>query len=365
MNNKNLIKQLLVDINNDITKIVELEKYNIDDIIEIALNEKLYDSLLIIFKPVTINGITKIYFDAFSTDILEKLNNSCGTIEEAKKEARIRYERNKSLNDFFIELDPESILNEESYEDILSSIRIIPKNTKEKIINSLFSIDLNLIEKIKIKNSHARRISGIGHPIKNINDVIFYAEPACLKPCIELFKKNIITTMNDTDCVIEDFPTDKGKCFITCNYNFLSEENKEIFNNLIEIGVVRKFIDGSINSISISVPCNGEETVGEVSNKLLSIVSQLKIQDYTYGKYTLDSFYNDKLENLGYYNPELYNKYFDKEECTWDDVINFAREFGYYYDSNENILWECEEYYNMHKNYLLGLDSQSNIPPKL
>ena len=140
---------------------------------------------------------------------------------------------------------------------------------------------MDLIEKIKIKDSHARAVVGIGHPIKNINDVIMYAEPACLKPCVELFKKNIVTTMNDTQGVLEDSKTENGICFIACYYGALSQENKEIFDELIKEGISRRYDDRGCDSISISVPCSSEETVGEVSNKLLAIVSRLKMQDYT------------------------------------------------------------------------------------
>ena len=346
------IRILLKEVSNDITKITELEKYDAQKIVDVALKEKIYESLLIIFKPITINGVTKIYFDAFSTDLLDKIKYTCDTKEQAEKEAQKEYEYHQKMNATLSEEDKEWYYDDRTYGEILSSKTIIPKEFKDTLKKMLFSIDMNLIGKIKIKDSHARQISGIGHPIYSIEDVIFYSEPACIKSCIELFNKNIVTTMNDTEGVIEDGIVKNGKCFITCDYKSLSEENKKVLDELIKNGMARRFMDGSIDSVSINVSCNGEETVKEISDKLQAIVSKLKAQDFLYGKQTLEDFYENNLVNLGNIYSKLYQKYFDKDECTWDDVIMFAKDIGYYYDSKEDLLWKNKNYYYRHHRYI-------------
>lgn len=365
MNELENIKRLLCEVNSDITKIEELEKYGAQKVVEIALKEKLYDSLLVIFKPITINGITKIYFDPFSTDLLQQIEYTCDTKEKAEKEAKEEYEYHQSLNATLSEEDKEWFYDDRTYEEILSSKRVISKEFKDTLRKTLFSIDIDLIKKIKVKDSHARMISGIGHPIKSIEDIIFYAEPACIKPCIELFNKNIVTTMNDTSGVIEDGYVENGKCFITCDYKSLSQDNKEIFDELIKSGMARRFMDGKIDSVSIDVPCNREETIGEISDKLQTIISKLKIQDFIYGKQTLEEFYEEKLVTLGNYYPDLYKKYFNKNGFTWDDVIKFAEELGYVFDSEEDLLWSCKEYYEKHKKYKSLNSPQSSEPMQM
>ena len=365
MEEKENIKRLLSKLNNDITIIEELEKYDAQKVVDIALGEKLYDSLLVIFKPITINGITKIYFDAFSTNLLQQIQYAYDTKEQAEKEAKEEYAYHQAKNETLSEEDKEWYYDGRTYEEILSSKTIISKEFKDALRKSLFSIDMDLIGKIRIKDSHARQISGIGHPINSIEDIIFYSEPACIKSCIDLFNKNIVTTMNDTEGVIEDGPVENGKCFITCDYKSLSEENKSIFDELIKTGTARRFMDGSIDSVSINVPCNGEETVADISNKLQAIVSKLKMQDFLYGSQTLESFYENDLVRIGNVYPNLYQKYFSKDECTWDDIIMFAQEVGYVYDSEEDLLWRNKTYYEKHKKYNSSIPPQSSSPMRM
>jgi len=365
MGEKEIIKELLIQVNEDISKIVELEKFSAQNIINIIFEEKLYNSLLVIFKPITINGITKIYFDPFSTNLLEKIQQTCDTKEHAEEEAKKEYAFKKAINESLSEEDKVWLYDARTYEEILSSKIIISKEFKDELMNSLFSIDMDLLGKIKIKDSHARQISGIGYPINSIEDVIIYSEPACLKSCIDLFNKNIVTTMNDTEGVIEDNLVENGKCFITCNYNTLSEENKSIFDDLIKNGFARRFKDRSIDSVSIDVPCNGEETVEEVSNKLQAIVSKLKMQDLLFGSQTLESFFENDLMRIGDKHPDIFQKYFGKDGYTWDDVIMFANETGYVYDSEEDLLWKNKNIYERHKKYISSLPPQSNPPIKL
>ena len=359
MEEREKIIKLLIEVNNDITKITELEKYDSQKIVDIALEEKLYDPLLIIFKPITINGITKIYFDPFSTDLLDRVMYTYDTKEQAEKDAKEEFEYNQAKKETRPKEYELFFDDDETYEEILASKTVIPKEFKEALRKSLFSIDMDLIGKIKIKDSHARQISGIAHQIKSIEDVIFYAEPACIKACIELFNKNILTTMNDTDGVIEDGENLNEKCFITCDYTSLSQENKEIFEELIKSGVSRRFIDRGIDSISIEVPCSREETVGEISNKLEAIVSKLKMQDCIYKSQTLENFYEEDFEYFARAYPSLYQKYFDKDEYTWDDVIMFAEEIGFFYDPEEDLLWKDKYYYERHKKYQDSMPSQS------
>ncbi len=352
MSEKEKIRQLLIEVDGDITKVVELEKYYAQKIVDVALEEKLYESLLTIFQPITIGGVVKIYVDAFSTDLLQRLQCTCDTKEQAEKEAREEYGESQRSNAILSEEDKEFICDKRTYEEILASKIIIPKEFKDTLKKSLFEINMNLMDRIKIKDSHARQVSGIGHPVSSVEDVIMYAEPACISACIALFNKNIRTTMNDTEGVIEDGDCYGSKCFVTCDYQSLSDENKTIFDELIKEGISRRFMDGNIDSVSIEVPCSRDETVGEVSRKLQVVVSRLKDQDVLYAQQTLEFFYDNKFEHLANFMPDIYYKHFGKEDYSWDDVIAFAQDFGYYYDSGEDVLWDDIGSYKRHIKYL-------------
>lgn len=362
MEERDNIIRLLNEVNSDITKIQELGKYDERQVVEIALEEKLFDSLLVIFKPITINGVTKIYLDAFSTDLLDRIQNFCETKAQAEEEAKREYELYQTLS----EEDKQFFYSDRTYEEILASKTIMSKEFKDKLRKSLFTIDMDLIGKIKIKDSHSRRISGNGHPINSVEDVIFYSEPACIASCIALFNKNIVTTSNDTSGVIEDGPVENGKCVIACNYKYLSDENKAIFDELIKNGISQRYVDRSgVDNVTIEVPCNREETVADVSNRLLAVVSRFKMQDCLYGSQTLEEFFNNALVINGKRNPDLYQKYFGKEDYTWDDVIMFAQEVGFIYDPEEDLLWENKNRYERHKEYNSSISSQSSTPMNL
>ena len=349
MEKEQLIKQLLLELRDNTNNITKLEEYDIKDIIDVSLKNGLFDSLLILFKPLLIDGEMRIPFDPFSTDLLSMLEKTYESKEETIQEAKEYYEESQRRKR---EL-PGETYDDRTYEEILDSMIVFPSDLKRDFIRQLFTIDIDKINEMKIKNTHSRQIAGWNHPVFTPDDVILYAEPACLQSCMDLFNKNIKTTMNDTDGVFEDASTNKsGNCEIWIDYGLLSDENKEIIDELIFLGLARRFMDGKIDTISISVPCDGEKTVGEVSQKLQSIVSRFKMQDILYGRQTLERFCEEDLFEKGILYPDLYQKYFSTGECTRDDLIRFAEEVGYYYDPEEDLLWDDKRYYDRHRRYV-------------
>ena len=338
MDNKE-IEKLLIGIKDDNSLIVELEKYSINDIIDVALSKELYDSLLLIFKPITIDGVTKIYFDPFSTDILMKIDKQPSSIDELKEkyEEYVKYQ-----------FSPEDIKDFEEYK---KDYNIMSKENKSKLLEGLFSIDFDLIRKIKIKDAKAREISGWGHPIKNVNDVIYYSEPACVQASIELFNKNIITTMNDTEGDNGSRMDEDGKCVIWIDYGLLSKKNQDVVSSLVSKGNAYRFMDKETDTVSIFVPCNGEETVGEVSDKLLNVVSLFQEQDFKKGRYKVFDFWEKRSGYYAKYFPSTFREYFEKEDFSWQNIVDFAQAVGYYFDPEEGIIWDCKEYYDKHKAY--------------
>ena len=242
------IKELLEQFLNDDYKILELEQYG-SEVLEIAYSNGMYKQLKKLFQPIELNisgnSVVKIYFDPFSSDIISR------------------------------------IVYDSSQEESLMA-------AKQDLLESIYSIDFSKIDDMKIKDTHARQISGIGHPVRNVRDIIFYSEPACIRTCMDLFDKNIRTTMNDTEGVIEDGYVENSICKVSIEYSSLDEENKQIADKLLQEGKAKRYMDGELDTISIIVPCNREETVGQVSTKLQQLSSLFKAQDILYGKSSIE-----------------------------------------------------------------------------
>ena len=277
-------------------------------------------------------------------------------------------------------------------------------------IDSLYEIDYENLFQIKIKDSRARQISGIGHPIQEERDVIYYSEPACLKSMLKLYDLNIPTWANDTEGCLEDGENNTQennlKCGINIYYSMLNEENKRIVDKLAEEG----FADFSItddNIVFLKVNCDREETIGEVSDRLLAIVSRLKMQDvkfyqaneeiirnlvldiykyrYTYKKlpyevlssqlikyyeqFTIEEF-PEKTEAIQdvkkhRYSEETLNEYFreNKEFATQvlenmvstiptEECIEELLENGFYIDEEKKQIFSSKKDYLKHQKYL-------------
>ena len=348
------IKNLLLELNNNPNKILELERYSENDVIKVAFKNGLYEPLMITFQPITIGGEVRICFDAFSTDILRILQRSCDTKEHAEQEARQQYEKIQESNS---KLSEEDMI---TYEEILNSIIVVPKEIKAAFEKILFTINYEQISKMKIKNCHARQISGWSHPVETVKDVMVYSELPCLMASIDLFNKNIRTSMNDTEGVLEDQPfISNGTCQIWFKYGPLSQENKAIVEELIASGCAKKFMDANFETISIFVPCSGEETVGEVSDKLRAIVSRFNIQDIGYGK-TIEEIYQDCAPILQRY-PSYAEGLFDNG-TNISDLIELGKRLGrnLYYAEEEGLIWETPELYQRHRNYV---DAQPTKSP--
>lgn len=358
------IKQLLIELKDNPRKLLELGKFFAEEVVEVAFKYELYEPLMIAFQPITFDGELMICLDAFSSDILNILKHSCDTKEQAEQEARSEYEEIQETNSKLSEEDKEWLYNSTTYEDILDSKTIIPKEIKDAFKKILFTINYEQISKMKIKNCHARQISGCNHSIETVEDVIRYSELPCLMASIDLFNKNIRTTMNDTEGVLEDSIIPNGVCKIWFDYNSLSQENKDIVEELIATGCAEKFMYANIETISIFVPCSSEETVGEISDKLRAIVSKLKVQDIKYGFGTMEEIYQSyapMVESYPYYTEGLFS-----DGLNLSDLIELGKIFGdkLYYDEEEGLIWKTPKLYQRHKKYIESQLEKNSSPRK-
>lgn len=228
MYNQEEIKSLLERFREDKKLIVELQsKYSISDILRVAIKNNMNDAIISLFQPIEINGEYIQFYDYYSL-----------------------------LDTHEIDYDDREYITK-----MRDAIDIDNPNTRN----------------IKLKNSLAREVSGCGHPVNDEKDVRYYAEPACLESMLYFYRNNITTTMNDTQCIKGE--DEQGICKVWIRYDTLSDENKEIADKLIEEGTA-EFVEEEENLkiVSIFVPCQKEETIGTVSDRLMTIVKKFKKQ---------------------------------------------------------------------------------------
>ncbi len=271
------LKKLLQKLKDDKTVIKEISSnYSILEILKVAVKEKMYDELVIIFHPIEINGELIQFYDYYST------------IDCYYEAARIT----------------EEIPNE--------------------IIDKITKIDIEKLKKVKIKNSLPREISGNAHPIDSEDYVEFLAEPACLETMLYLYRNNIVTTMNDTECVSGE-REENGICKVFILYDLLSEENKNVVDTLVSTGNAEIIDFLSKKTVSIFVPCTKDETIGEVSDKLLSISKKFKKQISTRGKLNEEELFQ-RLYNITYYNLANNKQIPNSDESYLDLFIRYIKE---------------------------------------
>lgn len=158
---------------------------------------------------------------------------------------------------------------------------------KQDFLDLIYKIDFEKVRNIKIKHMRSRQIIGVGHPIEKLEDVIHYFELSNLHAGIDLFNKNIETVYNDTSNCFddqncsnvfeEDFRDAHMYANIGINEETLTDENKIILNKLIENKKASRNV--ITDGIDLLVLINGEDTVGEVSDKMLAISNVFKKQD--------------------------------------------------------------------------------------
>lgn len=265
----------------------------------------------------------------------------------------------------FINSCPSSIMEEwakdtsKSVEEAAMEAVVLYPSLKKDLLDAIYSIEEDKIMTIKIKDVLARQISGVGKPIKGERDVVYYAELPLLLPCLDLFKKNIITVANDTGGCYDDHEINEDSfANIIIDYNSLDEGNKEIAQMLVADGHGKILDVLSGTELFIEVPCKRNETVLDVSKRMMDLVNLFHKQDMLYGKMNdedIDNFLNFIYR---YLSDDKKKKVFDILSSGYTDqnilqAISYSPySFMIYYDTEEKKFWKDKYYYDKHKKYL-------------
>ena len=303
------------------------------------------------FKDKSGKRYYKYLLDPITLGIVEFINNCPESImiawarmnEEAKYQAELNHEE-------FFQMPVEYAAK--------YSIILYP-SLKEELLNAIYKIDKEKIMSIRIKDVLPRQISGMGHPVRNTNDVIYYCETPVLYAGLDLFSKNIITTANDTEgCYGEE--VENPLVCLNLDYESLDEENKIVADQLVQSGDAEyqdKSFVGEGKGINLLVSCSREDTVFEVNKKFMELVSKFHNQDMIYGSLSLDEVIDLMETHVRFLSDEELEKVREilNEGYTSKNVLNALEYFMYlnlYYDKEEDKFWIEEYYYRQHKSYL-------------
>ena len=235
---------------------------------------------------------------------------------------------------------------------------------KKELIEAILKVDKAKMMTVKIKDVLAKQICGTGFPIRSIKDVCYYAELPLLFPCVDLFKKNIITISNDTGGCYDDGVTDDTKVFTTnliINYESLDEANKVVADALIESGVAHIFENSysgeTIKELVIEVPCKRNESVYQVTKRMMDLISKFNKQDMIYGQLNEEDFYNKFCNWFSMLSEEAASKVNSilEQGYSSENILKVLEYFPFisvYYDKEEDKFWSSEYYYKKHREYV-------------
>lgn len=252
---------------------------------------------------------------------------------------------------------------------------ILYPSLREELLEAIYSIDVQKVMSIKIKDVLARQLCGTGRPIRTEQDVIYYFEHPVLFAGLDLFSKNIITLSNDTQGCYSDlgdsteFDDETYTTNLIIDYDSLDEFNKLVADTLVKSGnaVYRnKCGERGGKELIIEVPTKRTDTVKDVSDRIMNLVSRFRKQDMIYGIRTVENFYELFCNQYHYLTDEeinIVNSILEKGYTNENilEVLKYFPFISYYYDSDEGTFWIDEYYCKKHKQYLL---ETSIVAPK-
>lgn len=218
---------LISELKDGIVKEDKIREYGLIAL-KIALGEYEIDAFLKLIKPYEYveNGVVyqRYLIDALSSDILNFITYLPESFLEAYNKAN---EEEKNYH-------PES--NGVGALEVARTAIILNARVKKRLLEALLHVPS--IDKLnfKIKDILPRQVSGWGHPVEREADVVQYCELPSLYPALELFKKNIRTTYNDTAGCIGDEWLEEASINLRIDYDHLSDENKLYADALVQSG---------------------------------------------------------------------------------------------------------------------------------
>lgn len=174
------------------------------------------------------------------------------------------------------------------------------------------------------------------------------ADEACVKACEYLYDSGLRTLTSGAN--VDGMPNQKGFGFIGIDYQSMSDENKQIADDLERKGIIEPIIRNPEQRgafyVNLKTPITSDMTVGEVEDILLDLAKQFNSQDILYGRETKESIREEYFEDKG---DGTYFFLISLETIPADKVDQYIEEMlqDYYYDG-EKYYFLTEELRDMH-----------------
>lgn len=253
----------------------------------VALDEKRYKDFVLLVEPTKIKGEYKVFFNPF--------NNCVGS---CIKPLKWPYNENKTgiittyKNLFNTKTNYCSIHSAYNY-----ILHIKDKSIKDKLLDVCFNIDYDIINKLKV-NSYPKKENYSNCNIYDDKDIIKYVDYSLIESITYLVNNNI---------PLLSWYSDEYRAFIDIKETDLSNDNKKIVEELIDLKLAKR----SSDSIHIEfIYPNSDITVESISKTLLQIVSLFKYQELTYGIVDVNEYYKNIIFLLNTYQipyPQINN----------------------------------------------------------
>ena len=203
-------------------------------------------------------------------------------------------------------------------------------------INDILAKDVKHIE-----------IAGTGHGIYNREAVANYVELPLLNACLNFYDKNIRTIFNDTG------GKNNEDSIIEIDYDSLDENNKKVADKLITSGKAsfHNYCDGA-KGVILTIPTKETTKVSELDKISTELAEMFFYQDILFGKSTIKQMI---IRVCGPNKQEILDEFFPEgmsDEETVKIIIDSGIFPNIFFDKEENIFWDHENFFLRHKLYL-------------
>ena len=153
----------------------------------------------------------------------------------------------------------------------------------------------------KIQQEAFVSFSSEGTIVRSREYIPLLADEACVKACEYLYDSGLRTLTSGAN--LDGSPNQKGYGFIGIDYQSMSDENKQIADDLEKRGLISEIIKDPERRgafyVMLRTPITNEMTVGEVEDKLLDLAKLFKPQDILYGRVTKESVKEEYFKDKG------------------------------------------------------------------
>ncbi len=200
----------------------------------------------------------------------------------------------------------------------------------------------------KVQQEAFVSFSSEGTIVRSREYIPLLADEACVKACEYLYDSGLRTLTSGAN--LDGSPNQEGYGFIGIDYLSMSDENKQIADDLERKGLIEPIIRNPKQRgafyVNLKTPITSDMTVGEVEDILLDLAKQFNSQDILYGRETKESIREEYFEDKG---DGTYLFLISLETIPADKVDQYIEEIlqDYYYDG-EKYYFLTEELRDMH-----------------